>query len=165
MDYNLLINIFSLIITSISIGVAFYQIQESYKDFIFSTKLRNEALKGEWVGSYNQTNLIEGEMTFIFKKVKRIKKGEILYKPHNLANINYYQKLSFTGGFKDNRYISLTYISSDNSKIQFGNFILELSSTGKELKGKFVGFGDESNAVISGDVLLKKISPDFNQSI
>jgi len=161
MDVNLAITIISIIITLISILIAFYQIQQSVKGFVKSTNSRKSALMGEWKGKYNQNNMREdkevgGDLVFIFDSVKRKIKGYILYDGDEVKNIPHNQRLDFQGGFRDSRYISLEYQTNNKSKIQYGNFILELSPTGNRIEGKFVGYGDESEDIVTGDVKLIK---------
>ena len=66
-------------------------------------------------------------------------------------------KLKFVGGFLYERFIKFDYSNPDESIIQFGNTILDLSADGKTLIGKFVGFGSITNQIVSGEVKLNLV--------
>jgi hypothetical protein len=119
---------------------------------------RRKAIIGKWVGSITQT--IENiptsfNLEITFTADKKIVKGDASFiSPLTSRTI----KLKFVGGFLFERFIKFDYKNPDESVIQFGNAILDLSADGKTLIGKFVGFGSITNQIVSGEVTLNLVA-------
>lgn len=62
--------------------------------------------------------------------------------------------LSATGNLRSDQYLVLQYQNSEPAVLQFGYGILRLSSDTRELSGEFVGYGVNSEDVVSGTVHL-----------
>jgi hypothetical protein len=117
-------------------------------------KGRRKAIIGTWVGSISQTidNIPTSyNLEITFTADKKIVKGDASFiSPSTGKTI----KLKFIGGFLYERFIKFDYHNPDELIIQFGNAILDLSSDGKTLIGKFVGFGSNTNKIVTGEVKL-----------
>lgn len=160
MDTSTLITVISTVITIISILIATYQVYQNSKDYINFSSKRRKAIEGKWAGTYSQNNKIsdthvEGEFAVDLKiRGKRVI-GIIDVKTPSLSVED--RILIVEGGFRDERFLSLSYKNKQGEIMQFGYMMFELSPNGKNLKGKFLGFGPESEQVISGDTILKKL--------
>jgi hypothetical protein len=68
------------------------------------------------------------------------------------------EKLNFRirGGFLYSSFLRLNYENVDKAAIQFASAVVELSKTGRELSGRYVGYGATSRAVVTGTVTLEK---------
>ncbi len=69
---------------------------------------------------------------------------------------NAVHKFSFTGAFKNERFLKLEYQNKDSNVVNFGTIILELSSTGKSLNGRYVGHGHINERILDGEILVDK---------
>ena len=66
------------------------------------------------------------------------------------------QPFMLSGGFLDNKYLKMDYLSRISGMLEFGSFIAELDSEGKILEGRFVGYGRRTRGLISGTIKLEK---------
>jgi len=64
--------------------------------------------------------------------------------------------LDLRGGFLSDRFFKMDYRNAHPDILQFGSLLFELSATGRELNGHFVGYGYKTQKVISGKVKMKK---------
>ena len=119
---------------------------------------RKKAIIGTWVGAITQTidNIPTSlNLEIVFTANKKIVKGDAsIISPTTGKSI----KLKFVGGFLFERFIKFEYKNPDESIIQFGNAILDLSADGKTLIGEFVGFGSITNQIVSGEVKLNLVA-------
>lgn len=67
-------------------------------------------------------------------------------------------KLQFRlrGGFLHDRFLRLEYENRDNAAIQFGSVVAELSADGKTISGGYIGFGAQSQRIVTGTIALTK---------
>jgi hypothetical protein len=65
--------------------------------------------------------------------------------------------LLMKGGFHNDRFLKMEYYNESPHIVQFGLFILELSSDALLLQGRFLGFGAESEIFVAGTITAKKI--------
>lgn len=61
------------------------------------------------------------------------------------------------GGFYDYDILILNYRNKNQNIIQFGTYYLKLSSDANQLKGKFIGYGQKSEKIITGDICYNRI--------
>jgi len=120
-------------------------------------KGRRKAVIGTWSGSIVQeidSNVVSFNLEITFSAGKKIVQGDASFiSPTN----NQLTKLKFIGGFLHERFIKFEYKNPDESIIQFGSSILDLSSDGKTLNGKFIGYGSATNRIVNGEVMLKRV--------
>ncbi len=119
---------------------------------------QNEKIRGKWVGTTRQKfhdRDAEFKISFIFKSENNKLKGECVVDLRETKIINL-ETFVIHGGLSDNRFLKIEYNNDDPNMTQFGYFLLELSPSGKNLNGCFVGYGPESKEVICGNVALEK---------
>lgn len=121
-------------------------------------KGRQKAISGTWHGTIAQEidgNLANINLSITFTAGKKIVEGiaEFISPMTGLP-----VKLNFTGGFHNDYFIKFDYTNPDETVIQFGSCIVRLSDDGKTLKGKYVGYGANTNQIVNGIVDLKKAS-------
>jgi hypothetical protein len=117
---------------------------------------RRKAIIGAWKGDITQTFLGETSQITIemaFTAGKKIIEGHA-----NLIHpvTSELTRLKFTGGFYHDRFIKFDYKNENETIMQFGSAVVDLSSDGKTLNGKYVGYGSKTNQIVSGDVCLKR---------
>lgn len=56
----------------------------------------------------------------------------------------------------DGRFFKFDYVNKDDNTVHFGTLYGELLSSGKEIKGEFLGYGIVSEMFVSGKVRLRK---------
>jgi len=66
------------------------------------------------------------------------------------------QPFKLSGGFLDNKYLKMDYLSRMSGILEFGSFIAELDSEGRVLHGRFIGYGRRTSGLISGVIRLEK---------
>jgi len=117
---------------------------------------RRRALIGTWKGNILQDNSQFGEalLTMTFSSSGKVIEGdcELIYPIENQLI-----KLRFTGGFYHERFVKFDYTNLDELVVQFGAAILTLAADGKSLEGRFVGYGSQTNGIVSGTVLMHRI--------
>jgi hypothetical protein len=126
------------------------------------SKERRNTLNGLWQGKVTQEmgsrGFVDYPVTFEIKAQRKsvISKSTIIYHddPYNQAVI-----FEMQGGFLHNRFLKLDYNSSSNrGAVHFGTTIHELSADGKQLNGRFVGFGLETQSLVAGTINLRKVT-------
>jgi uncharacterized protein YxeA len=131
---------------------------ESY--YMLVSKERRSALNGLWVGSFYQEILPNKKLVEFKVKINFSGKGKIV---DGKGSSSFKWKgvkedVSFVakGGFKKNRFLLLEYSNNNKSITQFGNVIFEMMPNGKELNGRFQGYGFISKDIVNGSVVLHK---------
>jgi hypothetical protein len=123
------------------------------RNFFSNSGDRRKALTGVWSGIVDQVSSnVTGykiELNIIATKKQIIGSGKV-YRSGQIISI----KLS--GAFRNDEFLKLDYENSEGRIIQFGSFILELSSGSDTLDGRFVGYGHVSKSIIHGSVSLSK---------
>jgi hypothetical protein len=119
-------------------------------------KGRRRAMVGSWKGDIVQE--IDGksvsmnlEITFTAGKRVIEGTGEFISQTTNQVT-----RLKFTGGFYHEQFVKLDYANPDELIVQFGCSILKLSSDGRTLEGRYVGYGSLSDRIILGEVSLRR---------
>ncbi|CAN2044577.1 conserved hypothetical protein [Candidatus Magnetomoraceae bacterium gMMP-13] len=160
MDYSIIIGIFGIIITFVS---ALLTIWIQYEINLKSYK-KIEVLDGTWKGKAIQDFEIAGkeisyEVSLIFNlKRKRRVYGTVKVKiPPEVAAEEDKIYLEFNGGFFKDRFLKIDYRNVNHSVTQFGTMLFELLPSGKQMTGRFVGFGYFSKKIIYGSIDLKQI--------
>lgn len=130
------------------------------KIFIPGYKGRLSALAGKWEGkgydvdtTNNTKNTYEISLD-LFKRRKTIKGSA---KVKSEPNENSFA-LKLMGGFYSDSYLKLEYSNTDKNVIQYGVFFLKLSSNGKKLNGKFLGYGHTREEIIEGHLEFDKVN-------
>lgn len=127
------------------------------RQFISLSANRRKAIYGLWKGKTIQNRgpqgqPIEAELTLNLMPKKRLVKGE--------AEVRWQQitmRINVEGGFYNDFFIRLNYHSADEAQLNFGVLFLKLSANSKILKGKLIGYGSESEALIDGETVLNKV--------
>ena len=129
------------------------------KNYYNISNERIEALNGQWKGiGYQEIapNGVPLELP-VFANLKVIDgykiKGTLSYVYENEETI-----LESSGNAMDNKYIVITYADKKHNIIRYGTFMFELNSLGNELKGHFVAHAAEMEGLVTGDIILSKIS-------
>ncbi|MGB4847027.1 MAG: hypothetical protein WBP41_03865 [Saprospiraceae bacterium] len=149
-----LITLSSVTVTVISVLIALYQIANYSADYVNIGSKRKKALKGNWFGKFKQHNLINGselsgDMKLTLNSKRKLITGDIdLFQQY----FNKHDFLIVKGGMRNERYLILQYRNLNDNIIQFGFMFLEFSSNCKRLSGKIVGYGPESEKIVSADV-------------
>jgi hypothetical protein len=121
---------------------------------------RRNALEGYWTGHaekhYSEAGTptvyeLEGDFQVSGKRVSGDATSSVQIEGKKVA-----QPLMLSGGFLDNKYLKMDYLSRQKEILEFGCFIVELDSEGKVLEGRFVGYGRRTKGIISGTIKLKK---------
>ncbi len=147
-----LATIFSAVITLL-LKEYFIRKKERYEKL--GSRLK-EAVHGKWKGSYEQ--MLEGshrtiDLTIELKVTTHgtiVGKAKVPYK-------NELFEMNITGGFYSDSFLKMDYENSERAILQFGAFVFKLSDDSRKLTGCFVGYGQVSGAIISGNATLKKI--------
>ncbi len=122
--------------------------------------LQNNNIIGKWVGNTKQQLRgidVEFDISFLFDLDKDNKlTGRCAV---NLSDTQLIALETFiiNGGLYNDRFLKIEYNNNDPKVMQFGYFLLEYSPLGNSLDGNFLGYGPESNAIICGQVFLKKV--------
>jgi len=158
MDTTDLIALISLIVSIISTIGLFYQHSQALSDFVYINPSRRKSLRGNWIGSFVQDNKIDGnsltgEIRLTLQVGRKKIKGVAIVNQHYFKNS---VTLLLTGGYRDERFVSLSYKNQKKSVIQFGHMLLELIPNGKKLKGRVLGFGHESEQIVIAELNLQR---------
>lgn len=122
---------------------------------------RRAVMSGKWSGTTTQEsgNYSSFALPIFLKTVANRKtiKGEFRVQYPEYKNRPAHEdEFSFQGGFLYDRFLQLDYISKTEGRIQFGSAILELSSSGEVLLGKYAGYGAFSKQIVTGSLELKR---------
>ena len=114
------------------------------------SKNRKGNLQNRWKGQVTQADSdnFEFEMTLQVRRRKISGTGIIRGVPDKLVVLE--------GGYRNDRFLKMDYHNQNKGIIQFGSFIFELSANNSELNGEFLGFGPNTQKIISGKVSLTK---------
>ena len=136
--------------------VIYIQKKRAEKNLIELPESRKDALAGKWIGKMNQRKWldkenIEFDVEFILKLHEKVVFGIGKYKVNGVD-----VSLKGKGGFQNSRFLVFEYRNSDPYMLHFGSTILELSTNGQTLSGEFVGFGKETEDIVSGTLVFNK---------
>lgn len=62
-----------------------------------------------------------------------------------------------TGGLLYERFIRLTYLSTDPTIVQFGAMVLEIDAVAISMSGRLIGYGAYSERIVSGTVDVERV--------
>lgn len=131
------------------------------KDFLTISQSRKIALDGSWNGKVFQAEWLNGQpinypftITLDVSK-KEIKGTGIVHFPMSKTEIHSFN-ISLKGGFLHDRFLKLDYKNTNQAAMQFGSLILNLSSDGKKLTGRFLGYGSKTEKLVFGELKLEK---------
>jgi hypothetical protein len=131
------------------------------RDLPSISKDRRIALNGRWQGVYHQDVGPSGGPTdYAMKADFTAKKKAIMAKIEMVLSFEgttYHIAYDGKGSYVDNRFIKMEYESADPGVMQFGFMILEYSTLGYTLTGRFVAFGAITERLVSGNINLQKI--------
>jgi hypothetical protein len=83
-----------------------------------------------------------------FEAGQKIVKGKIAYENYKRGPT----VLKLKGGFYNDRFLKLEYENEVYRIIQFGVIILELSANGSTLRGRLLGYGPESEMLVTAKI-------------
>jgi|SRR5262245_3883744 len=117
------------------------------------TSSRRKAIEGNWKITCIQEIKGEGVPdgftgTLSFEAGQKIVKGKIAYEHYKRGPA----VLNLKGGFYNDRFLKLEYENEIYRVIQFGVIILELSANGSTLRGRLLGFGADSEMLVTGKI-------------
>ena len=112
---------------------------------------RQESLNGNWEGQISQPLFPAANVNLRLEVGKKDVQGQIQYADGSAIRV-----FQVSGSFHSDRFLKLDYAPEDKAAIQFGSCLLELQSDGRTLRGKAIGFGPQSGAIVSGDLTLDK---------
>lgn len=114
---------------------------------------RRKAIEKKWSGFFTQPNAAGTEDRFsIFFTLKA--RGKRIAGSGEYTDGNQKVAITLRGGFYRDDHLHLSYINHDKAIFQHGLIILYWPNTPTILKGKFVGIGKETNAIVSGNIEL-----------
>ena len=122
---------------------------------------RAHLFAGTWMGTYHQAEgpegvPVDGSVQLVFEKPDRILTGigTLAFKRSDgtVFNLN----IKFHGGFLHNRFLKLEYENVDTGAVQFGTFVAELSPDGRRISGKYVGYGAQSERIVTGTATISR---------
>ena len=121
---------------------------------------RRKALNGNWQGSAYQEigpdgNPLDAKLHYTLTASRKIVRGSGIYSL-KLKDKDQSRNFTASGGFLHDKFLKLDYKNTDDSAIQFGSAILELSADGKKLTGLYLGYGATSERLIHGTIELEK---------
>lgn len=122
---------------------------------------RINAVNGQWKGTVYQEKYYNGQPinypVYFDLEVTTYKQfgGSVIIRLPKIGDI----KMMVTGGFLHDRFVQFFYDSADKETVQFGSAVLELLSDGrsKTMVGRWIGYGAKSQAIVNGEIRVKKI--------
>ncbi len=130
-------------------------------DAVWRPPRRAEALNGTWNGRAHQERGPDGgpieypvELTMrVRQEIKGVMSvgNPLSIGPHDL-------RFDITAGFSHEKFVQLSYTSSNPAYIQFGSAVLEMDDRADELEGMFVGYGAFSKRIINGRMQFRRAS-------
>jgi hypothetical protein len=119
-------------------------------------------LNGNWQGSAYQEigpdgNPLDAKLHYSLTASRKVVRGDGTYSIR-WQDKDQVRKFTASGGFLHDKFLKLDYKNIDDSAIQFGSAILELSADGKKLTGSYLGYGATSERFIYGTIELEKQS-------
>lgn len=126
---------------------------------------RQPKLRGRWKGRIEQPEYPGGaisfEMNLEFQADRSPTKGRAwlsagLSAAHRGGPLTVRLEFVLLATFRHSQFVKLEYWSDDTGMIQFGTMVLRMNDQGNELRGRLVGYGSVSEAVISGLAVFKK---------
>lgn len=137
--------------------VLFVQEKRQYLPISGMKKSRLLAWIGDWNGNFiqdrgpnNDTINVKLELISFVVKNRKIS-GIAKYNWENCP-----VTLSLEGKFIANDTVELKYEDSDDRIVRHGTIMLKMSSDAKEIQGAFLGFGAESETIVTGSIKLKR---------
>lgn len=131
------------------------------RDLLVISQNRKAALNGAWHGKIFQAEGIRGQpVQYPFNIDLSVNKKEV----HGIGKVNFpisktethVFNVSLLGGFLHDRFLKLDYKNTNPAEMQFGSLILNLSSDGKKLSGRFLGYGAKTEKLVFGELTLEK---------
>jgi len=129
-------------------------------EFPGQKKDRLGALGGLWLGTANQPrgpdgNHVQYPIRMDLTVKNRVVSGSSeLHVPYRESQ--QVMALSLRASYWRDPYIEIDYENQDTNEFQFGTMLYELSDTGRELSGQYVGYGSLSGRIVTGTVRLSK---------
>jgi hypothetical protein len=117
---------------------------------------RRNAIVGTWDGEIAQEvdgKLVSMKLGITFTAGKKVIEGtgKFINPVTNLLT-----ELKFNGGFYHEQFVKLDFTNTDDIIVQFGCSILQLSSVGRTMQGRYVAYGSFTNLIVSGEVNLRR---------
>ena len=117
-------------------------------------KHRQVALNGLWQGRLVQRNFDQQIEIRLVAKSRSIKGRMKIIR--DLEDGERHVECEVSGRFYFDHYLKLDYNNTNPSIMQFGSIVLRLRPDGKELEGKYSGYGAFAQAIVSGDMRLMR---------
>jgi len=156
-----LLGLISLLLTLLGLYF-FVQEKRGYKT---SRKLlsgdHRHAITGLWQGTVVQRNQVNNksvtnECTLRLHAGSQRIAGRLHMRAYNGSEYVGEFRLRVEGHRSHNHYFDFHYENMDGSAVQFGHFLLELSSDQQQLAGEFLGYGEFSDQFIGGRMVLTR---------
>jgi hypothetical protein len=130
--------------------------------FVKIPAFRHEEITGMWIGTQEQKldtggfDTAKVSVKFLARGKKVLGEGEVVYSRKRQTSR---ASFKFEGDFRTESFLLLNYQNIDKSKIQFGVWIVRLSSNGLDLSGDVLGYGIDSDKIVPALVKLSKQNP------
>ena len=134
--------------------------EDGSKQFLPVGKSRSATLTGKWTGKAHQEigpggRPIDFDIIVYLRAENDLIQGEAFLN-HAIGGNEYNWRFDVCGGFLHGQFFQMEYNNSDPAYIQFGSMVFKLSSTGRSLEGKYVGYGSITNDIVYGKMDLVK---------
>jgi len=122
-----------------------------------SSRARPQSVSGKWTGHFLQetgpmrlrgTDRLDVDFNVKQKKVR----GLMLLHSGEIFSLN------VQGALEYDSYLRLNYDNRNRDMKHFGCLVFKLSPRGDELEGRYLGFGVQAQAIVSGKIYLKKMA-------
>lgn len=132
---------------------------EKSKHFV-NIESRQQSIEGAWSGTNIQrTSTNHGrtiELSPNFRLNGNLIEGSSLVAWQDNGKNNTIEVI-LDGGYINSSHLEINYRAKDPKIVNYGIMFLRLNSSGDQLRGEMIGFGHESESIISGAVHLEKL--------
>lgn len=132
---------------------------EKSKHFV-NIESRQQSIEGSWSGNNIQrTPTGPGrtiELSPNFRLNGNLIEGSSLVRWQSNGRENTIEVV-LDGGYINSNHLEINYRAKDSKIVNYGTMFLRLNSSGNLLQGEMIGFGHESESIISGAVHLEKL--------
>lgn len=117
---------------------------------------RKKALFGKWAGKLEQE--VEGNMMSIdlLMEIALTRNGIEGTFTVAVPLVSYPLVLNFICVVLYDQFIKFEYVGTDSATIQFGTLVTRLSANGRQMEGRFAGYGSITDRIVTGYVILDK---------
>jgi hypothetical protein len=122
-------------------------------------KSRRDALKGTWIGRTDQERGPDGNPLSVTIVTSFTPNRRFISMTGTVEYNNRTMRMRAKGFLISDNYLRVEYTSVEREVQNFGVMFLQLSADAKRLRGRMVGYGSASEAIVSGATQLEKQVP------